>query len=74
MVDDITVGDEFVAAAGFVCCISCFFNVVVFDSKVVVGDEVVDDGHIMAACGEFLGNVAANKARAAGDEYFHGWM
>ena len=40
----------------------------VFDSEVVVGDEVVDDGDIVTAGGEFLGDVAANEARATGDE------
>ncbi len=63
--------DEFVAAASVLCCLAGNIYVVVFDPKIVVGDEVVDDGDVVAAAGELLGDVAANKARAAGDECAH---
>jgi len=63
--------NEFVAATRVLCCLAGDFDVVIFDTEIVVGDEVVDDGDIVAAGGKLLGDVAANKSRAAGDECAH---
>jgi len=38
-----------------VCCLADSFDVVVFDYKAVVGNEVVDDGEIVAVGGELFG-------------------